>query len=229
MIAATVNDKRITLKTSWDEITLADFFEIQKHNKNVYKLMEVLSSGEVSQKQWKKSREVMAHAKIIEAIQFLGQPMGWEEMAVPDYYVLGDKKFNTSGSATWFSINLNPLAFKVPKDLGEETLAQKMVLQRRIAQLFQQDGNMEDAIPWALAVYFQPLYTGEEFDEKLAADFMEDVVLHSMVVQAYPIGFFFVKKSIDLASWRKIGQAMTRPQRRKKRKSTKSGKSLRSL
>ncbi len=229
MIAVTVNNKRITLKTSWDEITLADFFVIQKHSKNVYKLMEVLSSGEVTQKQWKQSREVMAHAKIIEAIQFLTQPMGWEEMEVPDYYVLGDKKFNTSGSATWFSINLNPSAYKVPKDLGEETLAQKMVLQRRISQLFNQDGNMEDAVPWALAVYFQPMYTGEEFDEKLAADFMEDVVMHSMAIQAYPIGFFFVKKSIGSANWRRTELAMSRPQRRRRQKSTKSGKSLKSL
>jgi len=98
-------------------------------------------------------------------------------------------------------VYINKKKYMVPKDLEAKTFGQKISLQIHL-KMNQKDGmSVVEAIPFALAIYFQPLIESpdgikcREYDEDRARDLIP-LILEMNLLDAYVVGSFFLGNSM---------------------------------
>lgn len=94
-------------------------------------------------------------------------------------------------------LNINGRMVEIPKDIGEESLGQKMA----IAQLGGSEEQYLKLIPWIIAIYLDPHYheadkpyEDRKFNKKRAMEFKK-VIDELPILECYPIAFFFSNNS----------------------------------
>lgn len=163
--------------TAWSEVTVRQFYRIRnEYKKDVLVLYSILLGCTVERLETCKQFDL--HAQLKPCFEFL------------------DTELKPSKSGT---INIAGKERPVPKDLAQYSYAQYLRLYERMAKVSETTGSTVDCIPFAVAVYFQPLVSGEKYSTEKAERFAEEVVGDCPITEAASVGNFFLKILIDSA------------------------------
>lgn len=184
MIPIKINDINTLIPTNWHEVTISQFIELLKADKFIKKL-SILTG--IDYHDIMNADDVDLDQKLLPFLDYLTKPTDYEAWKVPEY----------------ISTSVYPGArkIKVPKDLDMETFGQKITYQQmEQAEINKQrtlnpgeDMDFTTLIIPVLAVYFQPLYHEEKFNDDKVDDFME-VVAKIPCDEAWPTAFFLFRK-----------------------------------
>jgi hypothetical protein len=180
MITATINGKKVAFPASWAEVTVNQFFNIRSIDPKkeqaqvIFEVLDILTGIPASTWYDMEANQVSTDT-ILGLIEFIKEPIEWEGLEVPKEVVLNGK------------------TCKVPKDLELKTYGQAVLFESKILPVVLDKGELTDVLKTALAIYLQPIYTGEKFDgEKLEE--MEEVVGALPIYTAFPVANFFFRK-----------------------------------
>lgn len=125
-----------------------------------------------------RSKSKKLYRTLFQIIEWTGEKIDWEHLPVPKYLDIGEK------------------TIEVPKHLGEHTLGQKIL----VHETMMTSEDVTEALPTALAVYFDPLYHSKEFDRDRAIKF-EAQMKELPVLEAYPVAVFFLTRFLRSPSY----------------------------
>ena len=168
-------DINLFVPISWQEVTVEQYTRLESEGWDGLDLIHLLSmlSGH-------KLRE-LDNLKDTSILDVLTQHIGFIATNPPDFNKLRiNKRFTLGGKK-----------IEVPADLELESLGQKILM----SNIMQQD-NMIKQIPNALAIYFQPIYDGSDFDRKRLPHIVK-MINQTPIVLAYPVVAFFFRKLIE--------------------------------
>ena len=111
-------------------------------------------------------------------------------------------------------VTINGKKLKVPKDLGYETYGQKIALSNKALE---EGMTRIDLIPYALAYYFYPQYSEEEFDDQKAVEFMNEFVMDLPILEVHQIADFFLRSLEDWMNKKIISLMENIPMKKYKR------------
>lgn len=195
MIPLKIGELKCEIPTTWQEVTLRQYMELQNHREdlNILRLLSILTGVE-----YRILLNINSDSfddRIMDSIEFIKAPI--------DIYTLEEKE----------SITINGKVIKVP-DASTHTIGQKLLLQSKI-RLLQETGEGSHAIlvSYAVAIYLQPLIDGTQFDDSRVEEIRE-IVLSLPLIDVYPIGCFFLSGWITFL--RSSGQPSQQPQQKKK-------------
>lgn len=170
MVVFKINDKQVPFPTSYEELTLRQFFALRDNSKNIFGVLEALSG--IPSKEWKYKISIEQFEAISPFISFIqNEPPAFDSYLMPD------------------SIEINGNRYAIPEGLGLKTLIQKIAFEDAIRK------NLSDVdlIPTALAIYFHPDIDQCDFDED-RLEVCKELILDCKINEAFPIaGFFFEK------------------------------------
>lgn len=184
-----IADRRITLPNSWHEVTLGQLLAIRSGTLSTLDVIAILSNEAVSF--WRSVNPADVVSRIMPYLEWSNEAFDWNALEVPDVFrmggVVGDevKKLHMFvGLPLYFD-----RVFKVPMNLDLETYGQKVFIESLIGN------DMPDAkrVPMVLAAYFEPIYSGQDFNTERLADFLP-VILQTSCTEALPIYSFFFRK-----------------------------------
>lgn len=154
-----------SLPSNWKEITLGQFLAIRNLLKDggapdIFTQLSILSSVE---------REFFFHSEMpeerfeefISAIAWMGEAPDYSTFTKPELYEIGNK------------------ALVIPDDLTLKTLGQKYAFETKVlpVSVVVEETPMcdIDVMDMAVAIYLQPLYTGEKFNLETIDETIEDM------------------------------------------------------
>ncbi len=91
--------------------------------------------------------------------------------------------------------------YLVPKDIRAETFGQKISLQVHLKMSQKDKLSLIETIPYALAIYFQPIMENRSYDEERAIRLIPKM-LEINLLDAYSVGCFFLHNSRRLSKRR---------------------------
>jgi hypothetical protein len=167
-----IEARNIEMPCLWEEVTLKQFLALTTtEDMTPLKLLAILTdlSEDYLSQIPSKSINVASNYAF-----FMREPDAFKRWKKPDQVTIAGKRV------------------RVPA-LREETFAQKIYIQQEVNRVIEETKSTYDAIPFALAVYFYPLVTGDkkEFSERKIKDFIPDV-LNMRAVEAVPTADFFL-------------------------------------
>lgn len=179
MLALKIDNKNYSFPISWDEVSLRQYMELRNCSNDYVKLLSIIIGAPY---------EVLFNARTLDIdekiepfIKFLQSPLNVEKLKTPN------------------EIMIKGIVYQVPKDLGQHSFGQKITLQNRIAECVQLKKDPIECMPFAIAMYFQPMITGGHFKTEETEKLL-DTILDLPIVKVYPIGSFFLMKYLVFAS-----------------------------
>lgn len=176
MVALKINGVSYQAKTSWDDVTMADFQriyvqwkdELEKapEDRDYFKLFCILNDF--------KFTDFIPTAAIQEAITVL---VTWA-LVIPNFGPV-PKTFSILGNTA-----------DIPTSFGMLSIGQNIVMK----QLLDKATYNEELLTDAIAIGVQPLIDGK-YISKRVAEFKEDI-LKRKVSECYELGFFFVARAV---------------------------------
>lgn len=189
MIPFSIGNVKMNLPSSWEEITTKQMIEIKKTGSEDFcSLLSILTGVDY---------KTIYNADISEfTVDQLSAGLEWMKTS-PDFINLDKPETLTIGGKTMAVVN----------NLSVKTLGQKIFFEQKIFPFVKAEGDVvvsidPEAIPIALAIYFQPLYTGHKFNPD-EIDSMVALCGEVPVTQAFPVANFFLKKYFDYESSKK--------------------------
>ena len=181
MISIKVSGKSVTIPTSWVEMTAAMWLRIMEMpaDSDDFDLVAALSGEE--KELFMKSKDTDLDMKFFAHLGWYSKPLDFKNMKVPK------------------TVQIDGKEVVIPKDLGYETLGQKIYLQQIVKKNLD---NIELAVPYAFAIYVMPKYTEKDFNADDVDEFIEKFVGKMRITDVFPIGSFFLLKSLDYLKWR---------------------------
>lgn len=173
-----VNAKNISLPSGWDEITVDQFFRLKDNASNPDILTQLAILSNTERGFWFDTEIPDKEFElIVDAITWAVTPPDLDSFIMPPVYLLGEK------------------TLVIPKDLTLKTLGQKVTFEQMVLTkaLLIDDKPVFDinVVCEAVAIYLQPLYTGEKFDpEKL--EHITHLVRLTLFSDVYGIASFFL-------------------------------------
>ena len=187
--------------TSYNELTLKQLVQLNEWDKkDIIKLIAILCSIEYDV--LFNSRMLDIDTQILPLLDWLKKPQNFQQLIVPKYITIAEKHYD------------------VPTDISVKTLGQKISLQLHLAQAQNDKKATIDCIPFALAVYFQPEITGNDYSEDEAIKLIPEI-MNCKMFEAYPAGNFFLNKFIKFLK-ESSGSLPVKEQRKKFRQELKS-------
>lgn len=180
MITATINGKTVNFPASWSEVTVDQFFKIRsidpakEQAQVICEVLEILTGIPASTWYDMDAKEADTNV-ILSLIEFIKEPIEWQGLEVPKEVTLGGK------------------VCKVPKDLHLKTYGQAVLFESKILPVVLEKGDFTDVLRTALAIYLQPVYTGEKFDGERLEE-TEALVGALPIYTAFPVANFFFRK-----------------------------------
>lgn len=163
------------LPTKWADVSLRQYLEISRGVGGQFQLLEILTG--IDRIIWEKVVTKDIDQKLAPLLAFLAEPLKPEKLKFPKYLDVG-----------------NDFHYKVPEDLDLETFGQRALLQDAMVDtVVRQKKNLLEIMPYALALYFQPIIDDDDFSEKRANELIDQMEGISCV-EAYPVASFFLKK-----------------------------------
>jgi hypothetical protein len=159
------------LPQDYGELTLKQFFELRNSPGDLLSVLSILSG--IEKEKWELCKDLDLEYKLARCLEFLYQPFE------PKKYILPD------------SMEINGKYYDRPKGLGVETWGQKLALEQEYIRIQKEDKSEFDMYPFALALYFQPVYTGEKYKSELVDKILPDI-MNCRLEEAFPIAAFFL-------------------------------------
>lgn len=188
MTTLTSGNISINIASSYAELKVSQFLKLN-HLKRESDLCEILSI--ISDKDYKFWFDAdvteISLEHLMAAIAWANTPPDFASREVPKEIKIGEKNVS------------------VPEDLSIKTLGQQLAFIQMVLpsvqQRVQETGKVSfgDELPVALAIYLQPLITGEKFN----GDTLKETIKQCedcLVMEALPVANFFLSKFLNLKS-----------------------------
>jgi hypothetical protein len=181
----TINGKMYKIPQSWEDITVRKYLDLRGLSEISYNEADFLSIMlDCPVKDILKNEDVDFEFEIFSQLEwYRTKPIDLEKLILPSSIKIGDKDF------------------KVTKDIGYKSYGQKVALQDRIK--ISANADPIEVIPYAIAIYFYDDYYPdiEELpDDDAINAFVDDIVMGCSIVQAYPVGYFFLMRLVESMS-----------------------------
>lgn len=167
-----ISEQTLQMATEWDDVTLGQFIEIiAEKEMRTTKLLSILTG---------KSEEFIMNVpakqlqNAVKYVFFLNEKVDFSLWKMPKEVEL-DGKF-----------------YKVPK-IKEETFGQKTLMQLEYNKAVSSEVSIYDPMPYALAVYFYPLVTGDKKWTNEGIRLFIPKVLTMKAKEAIPVADFFLQ------------------------------------
>lgn len=178
----TLADKQIEIPSAWHELTVEHFVKIRalENITDAFSLLSVLTG--TSDKQWKElDLDEFNYSQLMAAVEWIWKEPTpkFAELPMPDVLPFGDK----------FLV--------IPKDLNLKTFQQRYDFEQAVFPCIEKTGDIVDVLPKLIAIYLQPLYTGEKYN----GDDLDPFIAMAngiKALDAYPVGSFFLKQFLGL-------------------------------
>lgn len=174
----------IHLPTSYDEITVGQFEMIRaiKPEDKESRLISIVTGiSESIIEEW----DIEQADEIIEVLSFLSDKIDIAMYPIPDEIEINGKSINPKVNVRVASID------------------QRWSFERRLwPELVKNHGVIDANLSVALAIYLQPLITGEKFNDD-SLDPTIEMVKKLPVLKAYPIAYFFTNACVRSLNKRK--------------------------
>jgi hypothetical protein len=185
-----IAERRITLPNSWHEVTLGQLLAIRSGTLSTLDVIAILSNEAVSF--WRSVNPADIVSRIMPYLEWSNEAFDWNALEVPDWFGLAPKTgiiYGLKGFEGMIGKIYMPSVIAVPMNLDLETYGQKVFIESLIGN------DMPDAkrVPMVLAAYFEPIYSGLDFNTERLADFLP-VILQTSCTEALPIYSFFYRK-----------------------------------
>ena len=185
----------IHAKSSWDELTLEEFIELESigvDELTPLNTFKVITGLDIEVIGGAKGETILE--KLTDICQFINKAPDFKNLDPPKKLLVGEK------------------VVKCPLDFGETMLGQKILLN---AIVVNNKDDLLSKLPRVLAIYLQPIID-KKFDNKRLPD-IEKQVLQSNGVQCFALGQFFFLHSPNLSAiglrGSRLSQKETKPTR----------------
>ncbi len=174
----TINEIKVSLPSGWDGVTVDQFLKLKEAALKPDILVQLSILSNTDKQLWFDSDiETIYFETILDSIAWAVTTPDIDNFIMPPVYQLGEK------------------IIVIPKDLTLKTLGQKITFEQMIlskaVMVYDKPACDINVICEAVAIYLQPLYTGEKFDpEKL--DEVVSLVRHTLFCDVYAIASFFL-------------------------------------
>lgn len=172
-----ISGKRITLPNNWREVTLGQLLAIRGDIVSTLDVIAILSGVDAAF--WRGVNPADIVNKILPALEWSNEPFDWNSLEVPIWYHIAEKK----------PLSMCRYVLNVPMNLDLETYGQKVYIESLIGN----EMSDADRVPMVLAAYFEPVYSGKDFNTERLAEFLP-VILETACTEALPIYSFFYRK-----------------------------------
>jgi len=172
-----------SVPTSWDEVTVDQFFKLSKCDPKDYIAIVAVLSG-LSYKKIELCKELDIDLQLAPHIEWTKEVIAWDKLNPPREVVFNLK------------------VIKVSTDLELESFGQKVVYEQMLKEFItnakgdtedKRTADMAQIIPYGFSVYFCSKYYGKDFSKALVNTFMS-TVMDLPIMTVYPIGAFFLRK-----------------------------------
>lgn len=171
-------DISFELPQDYGELTLSQFFAIRKNpNGDILDLLSILSG--LPKEVWEQARDFNIDAKIAPYLIWMQEPFN------PESFILKE------------TLKINDYIIPRPEDIRTQAFGQKIALEKEYYKINKEGGNEIDLIPYALALYFQPIYYGNKYDSDQVNQLLP-LIMNCKIQEAYPIGAFFLNSYAKL-------------------------------
>lgn len=171
MIKAKLSGTEFFIPSSWEEITLGQFFDLRDKSKDALDTISIITNTQ--RDFWEDSTDMDVLDVLISGpLSFIKTPpIGLDQFIRPD------------------KIEIDRKLYSLPKGVGMGTLGQKFAFET----LVKEKQTDVDCIPMALAIYFQPLIDNAKFSSDRCLELMP-VILSIKIKEAFPVASFFFMK-----------------------------------
>jgi hypothetical protein len=190
IVQTTKGNKAIKCPESWDEITLMQYQRLvtEWDAKDLVKLFSILCG--MDYKILSNTHSLTLEEALLESTRFIyEQPQSFKDSDIPK------------------TITINGREIKIPKRLTGLSIGQSILVRQRLdsAKVY------EECMSYAIAIYLQPAFDGDDFNGDRAIELEEDVKLMP-ITQTYSLGFFLLKPLMKYGSsgWKKASLSIIR-------------------
>jgi hypothetical protein len=166
-------DISFELPQDYGELTLKQFYELRKPDKDLLDLLSILSG--LSRDIWEQAKDFNIDVKIAPYLVWMERMVDLKSFILEDHLKIGNK------------------ICKRPTDLRSQSFGQKIALEKHYYKV----GNDLDCMPYALALYFQPIYFEGKYNSE-QVDELLPLIMECKLGQAYPIASFFLNSYSQL-------------------------------
>lgn len=180
MIKFKLKDKEHSMPTKWEDVTFRQFEQLikwQEGERNIIQLLSIMTGINVDVLE--QTNVVDIDDKLCPFLEFINEPFKEKQFEKKD------------------TINFKGKEYQVPKDLTLHSLNQKITLQTAMIDCINRTQATIEVMPFAVAVYLQPIISGEKFNSDKAKQ-LEDELRDCKLSEIYGIASFFLQKLIEL-------------------------------
>ncbi len=176
MLHASLGDHPFSLPESYAEISFKQFKALRDSTdpENLIETLAILTRVDGSI--WECAASDMVETEIIPRIAYLSQPF-------PTSFILPDR------------IEIRGVWYDKPGDIGSNTLAQKLALDKACKKANKEGLNDIDLYPYVVALYMQPAVDGGTFDSAKVDALAKDIE-DCRVGEIFPLAAFFLTTSV---------------------------------
>lgn len=179
-VHTTKGKMRLSSPSSWEEVSLGQLVAIEKSSKDVVEVFSILSG--VDFEIIEESTDDKLLDQLYAVTHFIFTAPDWDKLPIPKTLLIGEKIITP------------------PEDIGNETLGQKILFD----QALMDSKKTVEIIPMILAIYLQPVISGEKFDRLKIPETLE-LLNQQPAILMYPLAGFFLNKPKNLQRFGMIG------------------------
>ena len=196
-ITYSIGKEVIKFPSGWHEVTVGQFLALRKKGSDLSEL-EVLSilSGKPLEFWFSAECREEDLQKIEHALSWAKTPIDTNSLPLPEYISIGYVKIKAD---TLNAAIRGGEKFRVPDNLKEYSFGHREMFNKNVMPILESTGDLVEAIPQALAIYFCAVVTGRKFDVKDLPE-VEKAILECKFVEAFPVANFFFSKFQKLTS-----------------------------
>lgn len=170
-----IADKRFSIPTSYEELTVQQFVAISKTT-DLVDILSILS--DIPRGDWLNCSDIDIDITLAPWLAWLNIKKDWAALQPPQSIKVGER------------------VIVVPRNLRVHTWGQKLLLEKIWRSVVNGQVNEADAISESVAIYLQPAISNSKFDDN-KIDEVKAIINELPIVDIYPIASFFFAKFIQ--------------------------------
>jgi hypothetical protein len=169
-----IADKRFSIPTSYEELTVRQFVAISKTT-DLVDILSILS--DIPREDWLNCSDIDIDITLAPWLAWLNIKKDWTALKPPQSIKLGERNID------------------IPRNLRVHTWGQKLLLEKIWRSVVNGQVNEADTIAESVAIYLQPAICESKFDDN-KIDEVKEIINKLAIVDIYPIASFFFAKYI---------------------------------
>jgi len=175
MVPFKIGNVSFELPASYGELTLRQFYSLQKSGNDKLVQLSILSGLDKSFLE--QCEDLELDYRVAQCLSFFEDKFNCNEYLVPDYITISGKRYKTPGG------------------IGINAFGQKLALVQAITEAEKVGGNEIDCYPFVIALYMQPLVTGQKYNADLVEKLIPEV-MDCKLAEAWPLAGFFLSNYV---------------------------------